>query len=240
MPWNACLKIAICDDMAEDISQNAKMTSSVLEEEGIVFEINEYTSGNALLEDIERGKTFHILLLDVMINDVDGIDLATRLRPSTDKDTQIVFISGNREMAMRGYEVSAARYLAKPLAKEKLKEALLYCCRVLRIKKEILIPTIQGKYRTAFSEIQYVEAFDRGTRFVLREESIESNMKFNEAEAMFAEEDFLTCHRAFIVNLAWVQLIRRYEFVLKNGRTVPIGKGRYAETYKRFVNFITR
>ena len=45
-------------------------------------------------------------------------------------------MSSNREMAMRGYEVSAARYLAKPL-----REALLYCCKTFCEKKEILLPT---------------------------------------------------------------------------------------------------
>ena len=234
------MKIAVCDDMSEDVKRNSEMTSDVLSEENISFEISEYTCGQKLTEDIENGKSFHILLLDVVMGKSDGIDLAAKLRTIVDDDTQIVFISGNREMAMRGYEVSAARYLAKPLEREKLKEALLYCCRLLKAKKEILIPANQGKYRVSFSDIQYVEAFDRGTRFTLKNDSFESNLKFSEAERMFSEEDFLLCHRGLIVNLSWVQLIRRYEFVLKNGRTVPIGKGRYAETYKKFVDFITR
>ena len=49
-------------------------------------------------------------------------------------------MSSNREMAMRGYEVSAARYLAKPL-----REALLYCCKTFCEKKEILLPTSKGQ-----------------------------------------------------------------------------------------------
>ena len=59
-----------------------------------------------------------------MMDGLNGIQLAAALR-CRNNETQIIFISSNREMAMDGYEVSAARYLAKPLNPDKLKEALL-------------------------------------------------------------------------------------------------------------------
>ena len=40
--------------------------------------------------------------------------LAAALREKGDH-TAIIFISSNLEMALRGYEVEAARYLAKPV-----------------------------------------------------------------------------------------------------------------------------
>ena len=46
-----------------------------------------------------------------------------------------------------GYEVSAARYLAKPLREDQLREALLYCYKTFCEKKEILLPTTRGQRR---------------------------------------------------------------------------------------------
>ncbi|MDE6902714.1 MAG: hypothetical protein K2P22_08230 [Lachnospiraceae bacterium] len=43
-------------------------------------------------------------------------------------------------MALRGYEVSAARYLAKPLQPNQLPEALLHCYKAFCEKREILPP----------------------------------------------------------------------------------------------------
>ena len=58
-------------------------------------------------------------------------------------------------MALRGYDVSAARYLAKPLQTERLREALLYCYKTFCEKKEILLPTEKGQSKLAPSSILY-------------------------------------------------------------------------------------
>lgn len=55
---------------------------------------------------------------------MNGVQLAAELRKQQTK-AAIVFISVDWEMALRGYEVSAVRYLAKPLEEVKLKVALL-------------------------------------------------------------------------------------------------------------------
>ena len=232
------LHIAVCDDRSDDLAEIISMTSQILQEENIDFTIVEYTSGVTLLADMQNGKRFQLLLLDVMLDDLDGIQLAAELRRRENK-IQIVFISANREMAMDGYEVSAARYLAKPLNPLKLKEALLYCYQQQNIKKEILLPTNKGMLRTPFSDIQYVEAFDRGTKIVLKDKTLEIRLKFSEIAVMFPKNDFLRCHRAFLVNLGCVTFVHQYEFVLQSGLTVPIGQARYTEVKNKFADYVT-
>lgn len=232
------LRIAVCDDVEEECAAIVCMTERILREEGIVHSITAYNSAELLMSDIKNTSPYHLLLLDVMMDTVDGISLAAQLRAWGDK-SQIVFISSNREMAMRGYEVNAVRYLAKPMEEEKLKEALLYCHRIWQAKREIAIPTEQGLYRTSLADIIYAEAYDRGTRFVFAGHVLETRMKYSEAEMLLPKSEFLQCHRSFIVNLAWTVYIRHYEFVLKNGNTVPIGKGRYNECQSRFLQYIT-
>ena len=238
MQIDRVIRIAVCDDRQADLEKIAAMSSEILREAGAVYSIAEYETGASLLDALQKGAHYHIFLLDVMMEGMDGIELAAELRRQENKNA-IIFISINREMALCGYEVSAARYLAKPLDPSKLKEALLHCLQSWQAKKEILLPTEQGQHRTSFPDIQFVEAFDRGTRFILADEIVESRLKFSEAEAMLPKSDFLLCHRAFLVNLACVKTIRNYEFTLKSGRIVPIGKGRYSEIHKRFVDFIT-
>ena len=168
---------------------------------------------------------------------MDGLELAASLRKQQNK-TAIIFISVNRELALYGYEVAAARYLAKPLDKERLKEALLYCYRNRQEDKEILLPTVMGQRRISVSDIQYIEAFERGTRVVLLEESEESRCKFSEMKEMLPEHLFLQCHRSYAVNLSCVKIIRRYDFILKSGLTVPISKNRFLEVYQLFADYI--
>ena len=231
------IRIAVCDDVKKDCIEIMGMTKKVLQEAKISHNISAYGNAKELLADIQNGVQFHLLLLDVMMDEMNGIEFAAELRKQ-ENTTAIIFISVNREMALRGYEVSAARYLEKPLDKNKLKEALLYCCTELQIKKEILLPTVQGQCRISLSDIQYVEAFDRGSKIVLTNEIIISRMKFGEVEILLPKPVFLLCHRAYIVNLSFAKYIRNYEFELNNGMVVPIGKGRYTEVYKKFVSYL--
>jgi len=239
MPSENTMHIAVCDDLQSDLETIADMTVQILRETEIPYSITEYNTCLSLLADIQEGRHFDLLLLDVMMEGINGMQLAARLRQQ-DTRMQIVFISVNREMAMDGYEVSAARYLAKPLNPAKLKEALLYCRRIQEPKKEILLPTTDsGMLRISLSDIQYVEAYDRGTKLVLVGRTLELRMKFSDIEEMLPLNMFLRCHRAFLVNLRCVTFVRRYEFILQSGLTVPIGQARYLEMKNRFADYIT-
>lgn len=166
-------------------------------------------------------------------------DSELKIAVCDDMEKDRIQIANMAKKILKDMQVSALRYLAKPLEEDKLKEALMYCCKVWQEKKEILLPTVKGRYRTSFSKIQFVEAFDRGTRFYLDGEIVDSRMKFSEVEKWLPKSAFLLCHRAFIVNLPWVKSIRNYEFTLTGGKTVPISKNRYSEVYKSFVNYIS-
>lgn len=233
---NTELKIAVVDDMEQDRVQITDMAKCILCNAKISHSISGYADGKSLLDDLRSGKKYNLLLLDVLMDEMDGMALAAELRKQGDQ-TMIVFISISQEMARQGYKVKAMRYLAKPLDAEELKEALLHCYSQWQAKKEILLPTDQGQYRIPFSDIQFVEAFDRGTRFVLKSETVEAKIKFSEVEGMLPKSTFVRCHRAYIVNMAQTKRISQYEFLMKSGVTVPISRLRYQEINRLFIQF---
>ena len=118
--------IAVCDDVQTDREETAQLTEEICKAEGIVPRIVRFERAEALLEAIQGGEHFALLLIDVLLPGLDGMELA-RVLCGQNEQASIVFVSCNREMALQGYEVSAARYLAKPLNPEKLKEAILFC-----------------------------------------------------------------------------------------------------------------
>lgn len=237
MPTDTEFKIAICDDKERERNQIKTTARNALDDARIPFYITEYNNGNSLLHDILRGDRFDVLLLDVVMDGLDGMNLARELRKQKNNAT-IIFVSGNKDFAIYGYEVSAVRYLTKPLEEDKMKEAILYAYEMWHAKKEILLPGNTGEHRISFSDIQFVEAYDRGTKFFLDEEIIESQLKFNEAEKILPKSAFLLCHRSFLVNLKKIKSIHRYEFLLKDGKIVPISKKRYQDVYKQFIKYI--
>lgn len=232
------LQIAVVDDLEADRLQIVEMAKEILCSAGISHSISCYESAETLMTDIRGGKQYNLLLLDILMEEMDGMALAQALRDQGSK-TMIVFISISQEMVRRGYHVEASRYLVKPLNREELTEALLHCHSKWQAKKEILLPTFQGQYRTSIPEIQFVEAFDRGTRFILGGETLETKLKFSEVEAMLPKSAFVLCHRAYIVNLAQTKHIRQYEFTMSGGAVVPISRLRFNEVNRKFVEYFT-
>ncbi|MEY8233341.1 LytTR family DNA-binding domain-containing protein [Oscillospiraceae bacterium 50-16] len=231
------LQIAVCDDDSIDRQQAADLTREIMVAEGLACDLSGYESATALLTAIQDGAQFHILLLDVMMDGLDGMELAAALRKLGDS-TAIIFISSNREMALRGYEVSAARYLAKPLREDQLREALLYCYKTFCEKKEILLPTEKGQSKLAPSDIIYVESWERGSRLQLTSGPIETSVRISELASMLPERSFTLCHRTILVNLAFVKHLRSYEIELADGRTLPVSKHRVFDLKKRLLGYM--
>lgn len=234
---NPQLQISVCDDEPMDRQQAETLTMGIMEAEGLACSVSGFESATALLTAIQGGAQFHILLLDVMMEGLDGMELAAALRKLGDS-TAIIFISSNREMALRGYEVSAARYLAKPLQTEQLREALLYCYKTFCEKKEILLPTEKGQSKMAPSSIIYVEPWERGSRLQLTSGPIETSARISELASMLPERCFIFCHRTILVNLAFIKHLRSCEIELADGRILPVSKHRVPDLKKRLLGYM--
>lgn len=235
---NVQLQIAVCDDESVDRREAADLTHEIMTAEGLNCSLSGYESGLALLKAIRGGAQFHILLLDVMMDGLDGMELAAALREQGNS-TAIIFISSNREMALRGYEVSAVRYLAKPIQRSQLREALLYCCKTFCEKKGILLPTARGQRRILLSAILYAEAVERVTKLVLTDRTEEIVLKFSDLLTLLPERQFTLCHRSYLVNLDYIGYIRNRELELTTGEVLPVSKYRLDDLRKRFMDYLS-
>lgn len=231
------LSIAVCDDEQRDIKEIAYLAREILQEEEIDCEITTYQNGTSLLSAMEEGQQFHILLLDVMMEHLDGMRLAAAIRKQGN-DIPIIFLSSNREMAMQGYVVAASRYLAKPIERNLLQEALLFCSRRYHTKREIFLKTGKGQSRILVSDILYAETWNRGIRLILTTGSEESHMKISELAEILPSPPFVFCHRTILVNLSHVQHLRHCELELRSGVLLPVSKYRFANVRTSLLTYL--
>ena len=75
------LRLAICDDEPMDCALVAQMSREILGAEGVEAELSAYPSAAELLRAIRAGRAFHIFLLDVMMEGMDGMELAAASLP---------------------------------------------------------------------------------------------------------------------------------------------------------------
>jgi len=90
------LKIAICDDEEKQRKYLLELLGAWAKLGRHLLEIKEFPNAESFLFQYETEKDFDILLLDVEMEKLSGIDLAKEVRKEN-KAVQIVFITGYYE-----------------------------------------------------------------------------------------------------------------------------------------------
>ena len=188
------------------------------------------------MEAVLDGVKFDMMILDVLLPDKNGIELASCIRDCSN-NMPIVFISNDKEMALCGYEVNAVRYLAKPLDTEKLREALIYCYEQQK-KNKIIISMNSSTYKFLPKEIMYIETCGRGSCIYLQDQKLQTSNKISELEIQLCKYGFIRSHQGFLVNLCFVRAVRPNELELLDGTNIPISKHRFKDVKNTFMSYI--
>ena len=229
-------RVAVCDDETMDLKQITETVVCILNSENIDNTIMCYESGDKLMEAVLDGVKFDMMILDVLLPDKNGIELASCIRDCSN-NMPIVFISNDKEMALCGYEVNAVRYLAKPLDTEKLREALIYCYEQQK-KNKIIISMNSSTYKFLPKEIMYIETCGRGSCIYLQDQKLQTSNKISELEIQLCKYGFIRSHQGFLVNLCFVRAVRPNELELLDGTNIPISKHRFKDVKNTFMSYI--
>lgn len=217
-------KISVIDDNYADTEYAASLVTRWAEAAGHSLKIFTFPSAEAFLFQYEEEQDFDILLLDIEMKEMNGVDLAKRVRQGND-GLQIVFITGYPDFIAEGYEVSALHYLMKPVSREKLYAVLdKAAANLAKAEKRICVTYERRTEFVPFSQILYVEA---QRQYVLIHTFGETyRMKRSFAETVDElDEFFFKCQRSYCVNLCHVTQIKRSCVLLKNGEEVPVSRG---------------
>lgn len=219
------MKLVICDDNPADINYIAGLIDEWKRRTGTAAELLSFPSAEALLFAWEENRDMDILLLDIEMGAVSGVELARRLRQAGAK-MQIVFITGYMDYIAEGYDVEALHYLLKPVTGERLGQVLDRAMERIRIREPVLQLTLpDGVVRLPVYEIRYLEVM-RNYTTIHGEEDYSVKRSLNDLEAEL-DGGFYRIHRSFIVNLRFVKRITRTEVFLKDGTELPLSRKHY-------------
>lgn len=230
------IRIAVCEDEPVFLKQLTENIKSILDRHAIVYSMDAYTNGSALLAH----QSFDILFLDIAMKPLNGLELARRLRAGGD-ESRIIFITAHPQYAVDGYDVQAYHYLVKPVDIKKLETVLVKLCSALRGEYEHAIAVRQGTTvrRVPFEQILYLEIMDRKIYLYKKEESIPFYGRFHELEPLLPDT-FFRCHRSYIVNFDHVQHYKKEAIWLDNGSVVPLSRRRHQEFGLAFMYYLKK
>ena len=100
------MRIAIIDDQPADRDYIAALVTRWAKDRDTAVTAVPFPSAEAFLFDYSEDRDFDILLLDIEMGAINGVELAKTVRAENDA-IQMVFITGFPDFIAEGYEVSA-------------------------------------------------------------------------------------------------------------------------------------
>ena len=229
-------KIAICDDMVQDTQYIASTVHKWAKKEDVTVDVYIFSSAESFLFHYAENKDFDILLLDIEMQTMNGVELAKRIRQENDA-VQIIFITGYTDYIAEGYEVSALNYLMKPLSENKLFEVLNRAVLKIRKNEKSLFLSLSGEtVRIPIYEIKYLEVQQNYVTIHAKEDyTVKKTLGEFEHEL---DERFYRTGRSFIVNLSCIDKITKTGVFLSDGSVIPLPRGKYEPLSKAFIRHV--
>ena len=227
--------IAIVDD--EQVQREYLLTITKLWKKSNELNVKTFHNAESFLFDYEDNKDYDILLLDIEMDKINGIELAQKVRKDNER-VQIIFITGFADYMSMGFDVSALHYLMKPVSKEKLHQVLDKAVKLLSKKESNIIIKVDGQnIIIKLSEIVYVESFGH---YISIYTSDKKEYTIKVGINKFVEEldnTFIIPHRSYIVNLKYVKSISKNSVILDDNKEIPMAKNNFDDINKAFINY---
>ena len=230
-----CYTIAICDDVAAELHQISEQTRQWADAHQISIHITTFQSAEHFLFHYADHPEYDILLLDIEMEGISGMELARRIREDNHA-IQILFITGFSDYIQEGYDVEALHYLMKPVSQEKLSEVLNRAVARLQKPRNSILCTVEGTTQKLYlDEIVYIEILSH-TLTIHGQQDYQLHMTIGEIQKQLGDQ-FCRCHRSFLVNLEKIRTIRQTDILMDTGVSVPMSRRLAADVNRAFFQY---
>lgn len=228
--------IAIFDDEPEQLKKIQYIVSSWADLSGHSISIQLFSSAEEFLFEYGgNSNIFDILLLDVELHSVSGIDLAKQIR-NHDRRAEIIFLTSHAEFIGEGYEVDALHYLLKPVKKEKLSEVLDRAAEHLSVEPPSVIIHCDGELiKLIETDILYVESSLHYIHIHTKDGEYKIKERISSFETKLSD-NFFRIHRSYLVSLLHILRISRTAVELEGNVILPLSRGLYDNVNRAFIN----
>lgn len=207
------LNFVLCDDNQGILDKLEKMIESILIQNNLSGEIVfTATKPNDIITYIENNQ-FDVLILDIDLkSDISGLTLANNIR-KTNKKAYIIFTTAHLEYTMVAYKYKTFDFLAKPVTAERLEET------ILRLYDDVYSDSfnfIKIDKKNGFIKSQdvfFIQKEGKKAIFKTKERDYETYCSFSNILNQLPE-NFVRCHKSYIVNLDNVSGIQSNNIVI--------------------------
>lgn len=228
------MKIAIYNSDAEDTRIITDAIDSLNSEFDKNFEVKVFDSANAMLK---REWSFNVAILDVE-NEKD-LKLAEALCEA-DSRLIIILVSSNLKYLDDAFEINAFRFFVKPLDEKRLSQALVNAYRKSESEEDYVYIKSGNTYTKVYNEeIIFVEINKRRTIITTVNTFIISDNNIVYWREKLPSNVFATPHNSFLVNLKYVTLYKKRQYVvLNNSYIIDISRTKSADFDAKYQQYL--
>lgn len=234
------IKIAICDDQDIFLEIIKEKIYRVCKSDNIEIVIDCYNSGDELIKNLKKDTlVYDILFLDILMNELDGIETAKEIR-KFDSRVQIILCTSSKDYILQGYEIEAVGYFMKDeddaILSNILKRAIK---KTNRLYEEYILINLKNSIRTVYlRDIEFVEVSNRTISIHTDKEVIDFNGKMQEMMDKLKDKNFILTHRSYLVNIAKIKDIEATSITLKSGKDILLSRLRSKEVKQAYLDYI--
>lgn len=167
-----------------------------------------------------------LIFLDIKMPDISGIDFLKSLS----NPPMVIFTTAYTEHAVQSFELDAVDYLLKPFSLSRFLRACnksheLFNLRNNKVEAKsdyIFVKDGYEQVKVDLSDILYVEASGNYTQIQLKDKLLSSRITINDLADLLPKNNFIRCHRAFIISKDKVSKFDRNQIWIDD-KIIPIG-----------------
>jgi DNA-binding LytR/AlgR family response regulator len=232
------MNIAICDD--EKSSRDTVVEYlEPFTKTGDNLTIAQFESGEALLSHCKNGNSFHLIFLDVEMENLSGVATAKSLR-EIDRNVLFIFITAHPKYVPDAFIVGAFQFLTKPLQRDFFVREFERALQTYQKTSHSYKISYKGQtIILKVGDILYIETYGRLLRACTPDCEYEFMSSIGTEEKKLLDYNFLRCHKGYLVNMKHIAGMNKSDFVLTNGMVIPISKHLKNEVLNRFNRFVS-
>ncbi len=222
------MKVAVCDDNKSMLEFIYTQVAENLNYCGITYEISTFLNGNEFVFQHESAP-FDVVFLDIKMPDIDGFEVAKRIRNSSDK-TQIIFVTTEDSLVYDSFNYQPFWFVPKTdpeTLKAKLQTVIKKLTEKMAQNRRICLKLPRGEERYIYSdEILYLYSQSNYLNIMYGAETINIREKISVFSEKLPPQMFARIHNRYIVNMQQIAAVdyTDYKIILKNDETLYVSR----------------
>lgn len=215
--------VVICEDESVFRKTHERICCEIFEKLNIEYHISLFESSAEFRTAFLKGTRYDLILLDIVMDDTNGVELARMIREH-DVDAAIIFITSNVDFALQGYDVNALHYLMKPVDAAVL-ERLITLDYQRRFQNHFLVfKSGAQSLRIPVRDVVCLETVGRRVELTLVNGTCYYSGKLTDLLSELPRERFVRCHQAFALNIVNIRELKRQSAIAVNGKEIPVSR----------------